>query len=180
MNEIVVAVGSKNPVKLGATLKGFQAVWPVSNIIVKSVKFSSDVSKQPMSNKEMVKGACYRAQKALELSSNAIYGVGLEGGAYKIGNDWFETGCIVIVDRSGKMGVGFSISMEIPKNVFRLLKEGKRETLGEVMDFVFKVKKCAKNQGFFGLMTNNAITRTSAYKDAVISALGPWIHPEVF
>ena len=142
MTMLRVAIGSRNPVKFNAVCDGFKAVWPRNSFDLTSFKFPSCVSEQPMSNKEMLKGALYIAENALCLWSTAQYGAGLESGAYKIGKHWFETGCVVIVDRKGKIGIGFTISMEIPEKVLKLVKKGNigKGTLGEAMDFVFKTK----------------------------------------
>ena len=73
-------------------------------------KVVSGVANQPMSDAETMEGALNRARNALRADDSAHYGsirniryilgVGLEGGVQKIGNCWFESGWIAIVDRS--------------------------------------------------------------------------------
>ncbi len=179
MKHIEIAVGSNNPVKVGATLLGFKAMWPEHIYTVKPFKFKSAVSAQPMSDSETIEGALYRADRALLRCKSATYGVGLEGGSHKIGLDWFETGWCVVVDHSGNYGISSSIRMKIPEKVMQWLNLHGGE-VGDAMDSIFKKKNIKQKQGFFGLMTENRITRTSAYADAVISALSRFVYPKLF
>ena len=52
--------------------------------------------------------------------------------------------------------------------------------LGHVDDMVFITRNSKQGDGHFGLMTKNALTRTSAYRDGVISALVRFINPQLF
>ena len=47
-----------------------------------------------------MEGALQRARQALRQDSLATYAVGLEGGVQKIGDHWFESGWIAVVDRN--------------------------------------------------------------------------------
>jgi non-canonical (house-cleaning) NTP pyrophosphatase len=69
--------------------------------------------------------------------------------------------------------------MEVPTPIVKRILDGGK-TLGQVTDEMFKVQDCGQSQGYFGLMTNGSITRSQAYRDAVIFALTYFLHPEVF
>lgn len=174
---ITVAVGSENPVKIEATRSAFQKMWPKEKIKVVSVKLSSGVSDQPMSDKESITGAKSRARQSLNLVK-ADFGVGLEGGLQKIGNVWFDCGWIVVQNKKGQIGIGSTIHMEAPAKVMRTIRMGKE--LGDVNDQLFGLKNSKQVAGYFGAMTKGAITRTEGYRDGVIAALVRFVHPSLW
>ena len=173
---MIVAVGSKNPVKVEGTRSAFAAIWPSKKWEVRGVAVSSSVPAQPMSDAESIRGAGNRARRSRE-APDADFGVGLEGGIQKVGEHHFTCGWAVVVDREGHEGIGSSIRMIVPEKMMRLIREGRE--LGEVCDVFFNGENTKQHQGHFGLMTNNAITRPVAYRDAVISALASFLHPHL-
>jgi non-canonical (house-cleaning) NTP pyrophosphatase len=68
--------------------------------------------------------------------------------------------------------------MQTPPKVMRLIRKGIE--LGVADDMIFKTKNSKHSGGHFGLMTDNAVTRSAMYRDGVISALSRFIHPEVY
>ena len=172
-----VVVGSKNPVKITATKEAFEKIFPDDEWIVEGVDVASEVSDQPMSDKESITGARNRAKKALDLLS-ADYGVGLEGGLQEIDGTWFDSGWMVVVDRKGNEGIGSTIKMKTPEKIMKLINQGLE--LGIANDLVFHTKNSKHAQGHFGLMTKNAITRKSGYRDGVIAALSRFVQPDLF
>lgn len=177
MNNIRVAIGSKNPVKIEAVKEAFAKVWTDQKFEFIGVEVPSGVPDQPMSDEESIKGATTRASNAFK-SQDADFGVGLEGGLQKIGERWFDCGWIVVVDKKGKMGVGSSLRLEAPAKMMELIQQGIE--LGKVNDIFFKKENSKHDQGHFGLMTNNAVTRKEGYRDGIIAALSAFIHPELF
>jgi len=172
-----VAIGTKNPAKISAVEQAFKKVWPDIQFEFIGVEVISRVSDQPMTDEESIKGAINRAKAALE-EEQADFGVGLEGGLQRIGTQWFDCGWIVILDKKEHLGIGSSIKMEVPPKMMKYIDEGIE--LGKVVDIVFNVKNAKHSNGHFGLMTANAITRVEGYRDGVISALVPFINPDVF
>lgn len=172
-----VAVGSKNPVKIEAVRLAFEAVWPDEVWEVVGTDVTSGVSDQPMSDRESIKGAKNRANRALK-KANADFGVGLEGGIQKTAGEWFDSGWMVVVDKAGTIGIGSSIKMHTPDKFMEYVHKGLE--LGEVCDIIFKRKNSKHAEGQFGLMTKNLITRTEGYRQGLISALVRFIHPELY
>ncbi len=172
-----VAIGTKNPAKISAVEQAFTKVWPDRQCEFIGVEVVSSVSDQPMTDEESIIGATNRAKSAME-KVQADFGVGLEGGLQKIGNQWFDCGWIVILDKKEHRGIGSSIKMEVPPKMMRYIHEGIE--LGKVVDIVFHVENAKHSNGHFGLMTANAITRVEGYRDGVIAALAAFINPEVF
>ncbi len=172
-----IAVGSKNLVKLKAVETAFKTVWPDENWEVLSIKVDSGVPDQPMSDQEAIHGAKNRAKQALK-KIQADYGVGIEGGIQKIGDDYFDTGWVVVVDEQGVEGIGSALKIIVPPKMMELVNQGKE--LGLVNDIIFNLHNSKQAEGHFGLMTNNAIDRAKGYKDGVIAALSRFIHPDLF
>ncbi len=172
-----VAVGSKNPVKITAVKEGFSTVWPDVVWDVEGHDVGSEVSDQPMSDTESIIGAKNRARKASELLK-ADFGVGLEGGLQQIGEKWFDSGWIVIRDAKGIEGIGSTIKMETPPKMMELIQKG--HELGIVDDMLFNQTNSKQKTGHFGLMTNGILSRSDMYKNAVITALARFLHPELF
>ena len=172
-----VAVGSQNPTKINAVKKAFEKVFPQTSWEVTGVDVPSGVADQPITDRESIRGATNRAKRAMK-KHKTDYGVGIEGGMQKVGKEWFTSGWVVIIDKEGMVGTGSSIRMSIPPKLLELILDGNE--LGHANDIIFKQTNSKHGDGHFGLMTNNAITRTNAYQDAVYSALGRFLHPEVF
>lgn len=173
-----VVVGSVNPVKIKAVELGFAEVWPNETWEVTGVNSDSGVSDQPMSDVESIKGARNRAMSAIKSVNDVDYGVGIEGGLQEIEDNWFDCGWMVVVDKRGRVGIGSTARIITPPKMMELIDQGIE--LGKVCDQVFGVNNCKHADGHFGLMTNNAITRTSGYVDGVIMALARFLHPKLF
>jgi non-canonical (house-cleaning) NTP pyrophosphatase len=95
-----------------------------------------------------------------------------------IGTHWFDSGWAVVVDAEGREGIGSTLRLSVPPLMMEMITQGRE--LGEVIDIVFQQRNSKQSVGHFGLMTNNALTRTNAYADGVVSALARFLHPEVF
>lgn len=177
---MIIAVGSHNPVKIGAARSGFQRVLSDPDIVVIGHSVSSGVSDQPMSVKESIAGATARAEKALRAEVAAEYGVGLEGGIHIVDDHHaFQAGWAVVVNRAGIVGCGSSIHLELPDGMLEEITATGRE-LGAIVDTWRATSGTGRGKGFFGIMTNDAITREMAYADAVVCALSSVLHSKSF
>ncbi|KAJ3281529.1 hypothetical protein HDU79_010684, partial [Rhizoclosmatium sp. JEL0117] len=132
--DLLVAVGTTNPTKLNAVKSALQTIFPNQTIIVKGVKVPSGVSDQPLSDVETIEGAVNRAKRALELVSEAAYGIGVEGGIDKVGENYFGFGWTAVVDRQGAVGTGCSARFQVPMKVMKPILEG--EEMAVVIDRV--------------------------------------------
>ncbi len=173
---MIVAVGSGNPAKIESARLAFTALWPGESWDVRGYPVESGVSAQPMTDAETIRGAQLRAARALG-ASNADFGVGHEGGLELIGGRWFNCGWAAVVDSSGTEGVGSSLRMEVPPALMDRVLAG--QELGRACDEVFGRGNTKQAEGFVGLMTDGAIQRTGALRDAVIAALATLRRPEL-
>lgn len=174
---MLIAVGSLNPVKIAAASAGFSAIWPNTAWRAEGVDAPSGVSDQPMSNAESIRGARARATLARE-RLDAEYGAGIESGLARIEGIWYTTGWIVIVDRHGREGLSSSMIRPVPLSSLELVLQGVE--LGHANDQVFGRHNSKQGTGLIGLLTNDVLTREGVFRDAVISALARFLHPNHF
>lgn len=172
-----VAIGSTNPAKINAVRLAFEKVWTDKKWHIIGLEVSSDVSNQPMSDLESIRGATNRAKNAIK-KARADFGVGLEGGLQKIDNYYFDCGWVIVIDKKGIAGIASSARMLTPPSMMRHVFAGME--LGEVDDLFFKKVNSKQGNGHFGLLTNNHLTRSTIYRDGVIAALARFLQPHLF
>ena len=107
-----------------------------------------------------------------------LVGVGIEGGLHQRSYGWFEHSLVVIINRKGKIGVGASGGLILPKKVIRRIHQGK--TLEQAVDEIFATNKIGEGIGMFGLFTKGVVTRTSGVAHGVAFALAPFLHPQLY
>ncbi|KKQ34416.1 MAG: hypothetical protein US52_C0060G0005 [candidate division WS6 bacterium GW2011_GWA2_37_6] len=172
-----IIVSSQNPVKINASLKAFQTVFPKEKFKIQGISVPSNVSDQPMSEKETMQGALNRAKNAFTKSPEADYWVGIEGGIEKYNNEMMTFAWVFVKGRT-KLGKGRSASFFLPPKVVELINEGKE--LGDADDIVFGKNNSKQSTGSIGILTDDLITRTELYIPAVIMALIPFKNLELY
>ena len=173
-----VIVASQNPVKINTTEIGFAKMFPHETFEVKGVSAPSDVSDQPMSDKETLKGATNRAENVSKLSPSADYWVGIEGGLEELNGSMEAFAWVVVKSKDGKVGRGKTGTFLLPDKVADLIKQGKE--LGDADDIVFGQKNSKQANGAIGILTGDVLTRTTFYEPAVIIALIPFKNPDLY
>jgi len=82
------------------------------------INADSEISDQPLSEDETVKGAVNRARNAFKQVPDADFAVGLEGGLNKVdGANYFLVCGTAIVDNTQKAYIGVGGQLELPKEV---------------------------------------------------------------
>lgn len=173
----IISVASTNPVKLKATLDGFQKMFPHETFEVRTVKIPASVSDQPMSDEETLDGADTRALHARELMPEADYWVGIEGGVMDRGAHLSGFAWVVVLSE-GRRGVGRSGEFFLPENIAELVRQGVE--LGEADDRIFSRNNSKQTNGAIGLLTGDAVDRLNLYIPAVIFALIPFKNPDLY
>lgn len=169
MKKIVVA--SKNPVKIAATLAGFQAVFPNEAFQTIGVPVPSGVSDQPSTDAETLQGALNRAHAACLCHQDADFWVGIEGGV-EAKEDDMEAFAWVVVRSRYLIGKGKSGTFFLPQPVVKLINKGME--LGVADDIVFGRTNSKQECGAVGILTGNVINRTELYKAATVLSLIPF------
>lgn len=169
-----VAVGSANPVKLGAV----RAVlaWATPTATVEAIAVPSGVPDQPFGDDETIRGAATRARAARE-ALDADIGIGLEGGVVE-GDGGAMRSCAwaAVALRDGREFVGGSLAMPLPPVVATLVRGGVE--LGHAMDAVSGERNTKHGAGAVGLLTHGLVDRQRAYEILVTYALAPVIAAE--
>ena len=179
----IIAVGSRNPVKINSSLTGVKkALIPVAgddvDVTAQGFDVSSGVSDQPMGDAETKLGAVNRAKGAYEafIAENEgvkpNFSVGLEGG---IINDEEEEIMIcsawMAVFDGESIGTARTCSFPLPPKIRELVLGGME--LGDADDKVFGSSNSKQKGGTVGHLTRGVIDRAEYYEPAVVLAMVP-------
>jgi len=165
---IVVNVGSKNPVKILAVEDALRNYPDLNPFSINSYDVPSDVSKQPKSIEEIVRGAKNRARKSF---ISCDYSFGLESGLMKIPETktgYMDVGVCAIHDSKNNYHLGISCAFEIPVEVARLVfEEGLDLSEASHRTGLTQNENIGSAEGIIGILTNGNVTR----KDYTIQAI---------
>ncbi len=175
MDITTVAIGSTNPVKVGAVTAAVQRIWPQATF--RAVPADSGIRAQPLSDDEAILGATNRARQALALT-RAEVAIGLEGNTHETVHGMFGTGWAVALNHVGTLGIGGSGRFLLPARVAQALRQGGE--LGPLMDVLTNEHNTRQRQGAIGIFTNGILTRQDALETAVIFALTRFLNPHYY
>ncbi|GGZ21294.1 non-canonical purine NTP phosphatase [Echinicola pacifica] len=169
--EQLIVVGSKNPVKVNSTSKGFHKIFDEQHFIVEGLNINSQVSDQPMGDQETYQGAFNRASNAQKTFPEADFWVGIEGGVEDTGEEMSAFAWVVILNKAGKIGKSKTATFILPEAISKLVRGGME--LGEADDKVFDRENSKQESGAVGILTKGAVDRAKYYEQAVSLALIP-------
>lgn len=161
-----VAVGSENPVKIGAVRR------LLPDATVTAVGVESGVAEQPRGREETVHGAENRARAALS-ATDATLGIGIEGGVEEREHPsglWLIMWAAVTDGTETAFGAGPSI--RLPDAVALRVRDG--QELGPALDDLLDRDNVSEQEGAIGVYTDGNVSREDALRDAVACALGPF------
>jgi inosine/xanthosine triphosphatase len=167
-----IIVGSTNPVKLNAVQHVVQTIYPSAS--VEGVAVESGVAAQPWGDVETRQGAHNRAL-AIQKNLKPDWAVGLEGGVQPTEYGLFTCAWCVIIDATGRVGVGGNSCILLPPRVVNALENGAE--LGTAMDALTGQTNTKHQAGAIGILTNGLISRQSAYETIITMALAPFLNP---
>ena len=171
-----IAVGSTNPVKIGAVRVVLGELAP--DATVTGLAVASTVSDQPFGDDETIRGALARATAARD-AADATLGVGIEGGVVEQPDGAMRTcAWAAIVDAHGRSGVGGSLSMPLPRRVAQMIRDGLE--LGHAMDRLIGEHDTKRGKGAVGILTAGLVDRQRAYEVLVRYALAPFLTRELY
>lgn len=168
-----VAVGSTNPVKVGAARRIFAALQP--DIEITGVSVPSGVPEQPIGEDVTIQGAVNRARAALA-ATGAEWGVGLEGGVAFTGDQCWNIQYCAIVHRDGRISVGHGPRFLLPPVIGQGVRAGGE--VGPLFDKLTGIADNKKKGGAIGALTNGLVVREELYAQIVAAAMVPFLHPE--
>ncbi|EKN4582550.1 TPA: inosine/xanthosine triphosphatase [Vibrio parahaemolyticus] len=168
-----VVIASLNPAKTNAVKSAFQSAFPQQAFEFVGISVPSEVADQPMTNEETHRGALNRVKNAKVEMPTADFYVGLEAGIE--GNVTFAW---MVIESDTHRGESRSASLMLPPEVLAQLADANE--LGDVMDKVFGTENIKQKGGAISLLTQNQLTRSSVYHQALILALIPFTNPDHF
>ena len=201
MPKLVIAVGSTRKPKVNAVsaaLESFSSLLSSATPIeVVGVEVPSGVSHTPKSRQELMRGARLRAEALLELNQRESRGwsyfVGMEGGLdvvhepaiSRVGLDsqvpsvrvFLESWAYVTDGHNGYFGR--SPGLEVPEAL-------EQEVLDRGVELSVAIDKFAgavgirDNQGAWGVLSSNLISRQEAFRLAVIAAFAPFYNHKMY
>lgn len=182
---VFIAVGSKNPVKSSAALRGSEIALDGKVIVAEGFDVPSQVSDQPMTDAETRLGAENRARAAYKSYQNQHsgvspdYAIGLEGGVAITSKDELECFAWIAVYDGSKLGVARTGAFLLPPRIRDLVvKEGME--LGHADDIVFGASNSKQGLGAVGFLTRGAIDRAAYYEHAVVLAFVSFLWPDMY
>ncbi|GMI46375.1 hypothetical protein TrCOL_g407 [Triparma columacea] len=196
-----VAVGSTNPCKVEAVRSAIQSIITSfsseTNLILHPYSVPSGVSDQPYSDSETKEGASNRAVSASLAASQAgvkvDLSIGLEGGIIDDFSPPSQPALSGPPDRSPMWCMAWMCCYEpaeektsfartamfpLPPLMAHLVRAGIE--LGDADDIVTNRVNSKQGGGTVGVLTNNLVTRSLYYEQAVVLALVSYINNEVY
>jgi inosine/xanthosine triphosphatase len=151
-----VVVASENPVKVRAALGGFRAMFRDKAVQAAGISVPLVVAVQPRTDAETLRGAEARVSHAQNLSPNADFWVGIEGGVADLGQEMAAFAWVVVRSR-GRTGRARTGTFFLPEAVRDLVRQGIE--LGLADDRVFGTTNSKQDAGAVGLLTGGVIDR---------------------
>lgn len=167
----IINVGSKNPVKVDAVREVLMQYEIFKGFEILSIDVESNVSTQPRSLEETIRGAKNRANAAFR---NCGYSIGIESGIMEVPytkTGFMELSACVIYD-GNSFAIGLSPAFEFPLKVTKLINDSKLDT----NEAFYKIgltsnKKLGYYEGALGVLSRKRVTRKDYTKQAIMMAL---------
>lgn len=180
----LVRVGSTNPPKLAGVRAALTAFS--RDVTIEGIEVESGVPDQPLGFEEIVEGARNRAERA-QRGGECDLGVGYEDGLVAIPGpvgSWFNIGCAAVSD-GVRISLGLSSGFSYPPACSqRAVTE--RRPIGVLFDCLWRQHggispaPAQLSIGNVGKLTRGALTRAEYTRHAVVCALTPFIHPDLY
>lgn len=175
LREVVINVGSRNPVKINAVKNVFSNY--IKNFRINGIEVGSGVKSQPTSREEIMKGAFNRAINAL---GEGDYGIGIEAGVifYEKFDIFIDVQYCFIVDCQGRVSFGHGSGFAYPQSFNEEIRKGRE--VGEIMAEVSGIENIGKSIGAIGYLTRGVLSREYLTEQSVLSALIPRLNSGLY
>ena len=166
-----IQVGSTNKIKIEAVEEILRDYPHLAGAEIRGIKVASDVSEQPKSLKEVVKGAMTRAKNAF---FECNYSFGIESGFMEVPNTktgFMDVSACSIYDGK-EFYLGLSSAWEAPKEVVEQMIS-KNVTMNQAAFDVGLIKDIdnSSKEGLIDILTKGRLTRKEYTKEAIRTAL---------
>lgn len=166
-----VNVGSKNAIKVEAVKEALGEYKEFDGVEIVSCESDSEVSNQPKTLDETIKGAMNRAKNAFV---GCDYAVGLESGIFPVPNtkSGYMDVCMCAIYDGKEYHLGASPMFEYPKKLIDLIFKNNYEVDDAAKEIgITDNPRIGRAEGVIGILTSGVINRQAYTKIAVITAL---------
>ncbi len=171
----LIAVGSRNPVKVSATEAVFSRLC--GSVQVEALAVDSGIAPQPWGDVETRRGAINRALAA-QRGVGVGWGVGFEGGLLEVGDDLYVSAWCAVVAPDGRVSTAGGENLLLPPPVVEEVRRGVE--LGVAIDHLLGTEGSKERGGAIGALTGGRLTRTQVYESLLLMALAPFLTPELY
>lgn len=169
-----IAVGSTNKVKIDAVQETLKQYPLFDDANIHSYSVSSEVSDQPLTLEETIRGAQNRAKNAFDAAEDVKYSFGLESGlisAPGTQTGYLETSLCCIFDGKN-YHMGMSCGFEVPPAILEYVLSKKMDLNQACFHAKFSNNmELGSSEGIIGLLTKHRIVRKEYTKQSIIMAL---------
>jgi inosine/xanthosine triphosphatase len=175
-----IAIASTRTPKVAGVQRAFRKAAPMLQHAAEEFIFTmhsidSGVADTPKSIEELTNGALIRATTLHGVVGGGTdFCVGVEGGLYRAGGKVFLQSWSCVYDGT-RHTFGSSGSIEIPAALAHAVME-KGADLGVVVDGFAEQHDVRSNQGTWGVLTNDLVTREDSFELATFTALMPFFN----
>ena len=175
---LTVIVGSKNEAKVDAVAEILLEYPHLSHAKVSGMEASSEVSNQPKSLDETIKGAMNRARNSFK---HCDYSVGIESGLMHVPHSkgGYMDVCVAVIYDGKEFHIGLSSAWEFPDTRVTdlMIKDGLDMSQAINKVGLTNNPHIGREQGAIGILTKGRLDRKAYTKQALQTAL---IHLESF
>ena len=168
---MIIKIASQNPTKVEALREIIQDYPDLKMAEVFAISVPSEVSEQPKSLEETIRGAMNRSRNAF---NDCYYSFGVESGLMAV--PYTKTGymdvCVCSIFDGSNYHLGLSSAWEAPiKVVDYMVNEGLDMNEAAFKAGLTKDKKVGSADGLVGIVTKGRLTRKGYTKEAIRTAL---------
>ena len=168
-----IAAGTLRGPKLDALRATLAEIDPERNWQIDAFAVDSGVRETPLNREETRLGARRRVENLIAQQPGWDLYVGMEGGLESSGGDvWLENWAYASDGVRGYFGSGGAVPLP-PRIVNDVLEKGR--SLADVIDQLAGRADIRSQEGTWGILTRNLITRQHTFRDALVNALAPFL-----
>lgn len=171
---MLFVVGSVNSAKVSAVQEAVKEIACLGHATVVALPASSEVSDNPLSLDETIRGAKNRAKNAFKSYSGASHGIGIESGLMEAPGT--ATGsfniCICAIYDGKNWFTGLSCGFEVPPEILSFVKDRKMDLSQACLaSGISSNPNIGSTEGLIGILTRGKVDRKEYSKQAVQTAL---------
>ncbi len=172
LRDVVIAVGSCNPVKVEAVRNVMGRIFKSVTLIPMDVDHRTP--EQPIDDQTRA-GALNRARSC---RGDHDLAVGIEAGVFRLDDGLYDVQHCAVIDRGGRVTTGMGPGFRYPPLVDDLV--GKGVTVGEAFRTIAGEEGMDRSEGAIGYLSKGILDRQGLTEMALIAAMVPRIRPELY